>query len=404
MLNASIQDLESSQSLHHSLIRVRHVEPSSPQGETIRMGVVYDGKSILKYNAKKLRGASSLAMCCIRGSSFTGWRMWRDTASIVLLAFAVTPLIDWAYYGTLPVAADDLLFEGLKEFVDILHSFLPFVMGLYMSLCVGRWWSIRNDCIGGLWGAMADLTFYLSTYLPGDGANKEARELIHRWCVLSHELVYKQARGEDDLSDLVDDNLCTQEECDLLQHMPSRACMVWVWISSYLCHLAYGNGPSRIPYPVTIFPQLQALCTKARGSIGASFAYTDTQLPFRYVHFLSVMVWVHSVAQGVISGFVFSKYWRQNRAERAVFEFCFLIFYPATYFALLHMCEKMSNPLRAATSFDFPRKKWTQYMHMENKGFFQAGSNPPYLNREIRLPRWTESVDSSSVLQDNMRL
>merc|ERR1719440_2740098 len=111
-----------------------------------------------------------------------------------------------------------------------------------MSLCACRWWAIRNDCIGSLWGAMNDISLQIGTFFPQDTfEDRDVRERTLRWSVLSHELIYKQARGENDLDDLLDCGLLLQHELDRLHQEPSKPQVVWAWMSSYFAHLAYGD-------------------------------------------------------------------------------------------------------------------------------------------------------------------
>jgi hypothetical protein len=75
----------------------------------------------------------------------------------------------------------DITYKSLLTFLEFLHGLLPFLLGFYLSIAVARWWAIRNDCIGALWGAVDDLCLLLGAYLPGDpqSANAKSRVCTH---------------------------------------------------------------------------------------------------------------------------------------------------------------------------------------------------------------------------------
>merc|ERR1712151_522239 len=106
------------------------------------------------------------------------------------------------------------------------------------------------------------------------------------------------------------------------------------------------DGGGRLPFPVTVLPQLHNICRKARGSIGMAFAYTDTQVPFRYVHFLSLIIWMHSMFQAVCSATILAASVRNGDLQVFFVEVILLVIYPLVYFGLLHIGEGMMNPLR----------------------------------------------------------
>jgi hypothetical protein len=47
--------------------------------------------------------------------------------------------------------------------------------------------------------------------------------------MLSHRLVFMQARGEVELSALVKEGLLLEHEVELLEDRPSKAMIVWGW-------------------------------------------------------------------------------------------------------------------------------------------------------------------------------
>ena len=149
---------------------------------------------------------------------------------------------------------------------------------------------------------------------------------------------------------------------------------------------------SKIPFPVTVFPQLQALCTKARGAIGETLAYIDTQLPFQYVLFLAGVVHIDNFFQATLSGISIAEKWSQGLYTELLLEMLFMLAYPTVYLSLMHVCDQVVNPLRAIKTEDFPVGAFSSYMLQENKAFFTAGSNPPFLPVGATPRTWSTSA------------
>lgn len=265
------------------------------------------------------------------------------------------------------------------------HNMCTFLLGFFISTCLARWWAVRADGIGGLWGNVDDIVLLIGAFFPRDTqADRDVREQVLRWGALSHELMYKQARNEHELRDLVEMGLLTQGEMLILEPLASRPQVIWAWMCSFMAHLAYGDpneGGSRLPQPVTILPQLLGLCCKARDAIGIVFTYTDSQVPFRYVHVLSFIVWMHNLIQALTSAVRITYEFKAGSISGTGTEIAFLMFYPVVYTSLLHVGVGMLNPMRAASDVDFPKRAFTYYMLAENRSFYTgsvAPHGPPY--------------------------
>lgn len=345
--------------------------------------VKYFDEQVLNYDAERLCSAKVFTSSTTHASLLRKRELKRDVLIIIFIAIGSAALCGTGLGG---FSGDSDKFEGhlklLGGLANTFHGIVTFLLGFFVSSCVGRWWSVRNDAIGGLWGAMSDLSLLVSAYFPQpEGPDREVRERVLRWALLSHELIYKQARAEGDLGDLVESGLLTDEEAVALGNMPSRPQVVWSWMTSYFSHLAYGEeatGGGRLPLALTTLPMLHGLCCKARGAIGAGFALTDTQLPFRYTHLLSMVVWVHNIIQAVTSGFNLEYARTQELWGHLVVECIFLLVYPTLFLALLHLGMGMLNPLRSSKDVDFPRGAFTHQMRGENRAFQEAAVSPPY--------------------------
>jgi len=341
----------------------------------VRRHVKYFDRSVLNYDTEGIVGPGVFPSIFTSASVFGSWRLLRDLAVIVLLACLVMAAL---HCLAVEIREDDA--EKLKALVLDLHTLCTFLLGFFCTTAITRWWAMRNDCLGGLWGGVDDLSLIIGSHFGSDSeADCEVRERVLRWSVLSHELIYKQARADMDLEDLVQQGLLLPAELELLKPLASKPQVIWAWMCSYFAHLAYGDpaaGGSRLPFPVTVLPQLHEICRHARGAVGMSFAYTDTQLPFRYVHFLSLIIWTHNIIQAVNSAVVITRDLRKGEPVSVAIEVAFLLVYPLVYIGLLHLGAGMLNPLRAHKALDFPQGAFTYYMLAENQAFYTGNTQP----------------------------
>ena len=87
---------------------------------------------------------------------------------------------------------------------------------------------MRIEFLGGVWGAVADLNLYASIWFnSGSKADSTARELVQRYGLLAHMLLYKDARGQTSLEDAIGKGLLLPHEAKLLQPLPSRYPLIY---------------------------------------------------------------------------------------------------------------------------------------------------------------------------------
>ena len=142
----------------------------------------------------------------------------------VCLAGTVTVALSAWFLGL-----DEESEEAISSLNATICSGVFFLLGPHASAAVVRWWDVRRDGIGGLWSAVSrsspsspaplappapsrqptsllgaqvdDLSSWAASWFaeptPADNA---ARALVLRYGLCSHALLFKQARGEDNLS------------------------------------------------------------------------------------------------------------------------------------------------------------------------------------------------------------
>jgi len=326
------------------------------------------------------------ALVHVSGTVLQSGALWRTCAVYWIIAITA---------GVIATIAQFKLIKGGKHTSDFSESFetmanyftglLGFMISMFVTTLFGRWWKIRVDGIGGLWGAVDDLIMILSIHMP-EKKDRPAKERILRLGLLSHRLVYLQAQGlvaREHLQKLVTVGLMKEEELDILQREVSKPQACWVWIGQILHELA---AEGKLECKNFMLPKLDKLCVKARGSIGLIFAYLDTQVPFAYVHMLVLAIIFSNCLIAVKCGLAIAfcladdaDHELLDNVVKALVHMCHLSVIPFFYHAFIHIGLELANPL-GTDYLSFPGYSFHVWMRNENMGFLRAGeSTPAYL-------------------------
>ena len=304
--------------------------------------------------------------------------------------------------GTAAVAYAAADFPGRDAFdlseisnaLGFINSLLGFLLGLYVSSAVSRWWSMRMNCVGGLWGCVDDLMLWAAAWWSsGSEADDMARHIVLRYGQLSMILFFAQARGElsetDDpdtagLTDCINSLLLTPAEAEALAPLPSKPQVVWAWIAAFLTKALSRSGEATagditpVPHAAHLMPHVMDKCAVARGCIGGGLAHVDTQQPLAYAHLLSLMTWTCVILNALLMGlklaydgvatdangwFVFNPGWPLIFGGIVK-----IIIMPVCYDGLLGVGTILDNPLGYDHN-NFPSEAFAHYMHAESKAY-----------------------------------
>mmetsp|Transcript_2584 Transcript_2584/g.7688 ORF Transcript_2584/g.7688 Transcript_2584/m.7688 type:complete len:429 (-) Transcript_2584:23-1309(-) len=236
-----------------------------------------DGE-LVKYDMHRIGSAASLAR--LRGTVLGSSALWLHV--VLYLAFAVMVGIA---VGLLAERPDLVGASRVGEAVNYFCLFVSVSVAFHVTLAVERWWELRSKLLGELWRATNDLNMVLAVHFPSR-EHRRLKTLILRYCLLSFELMFMQARdGKADLHELCSRNLLRPDERERLEQLAFQPQVVWVWIAGTFQRLAEAGK-----LPSSLLVSIYEICTRARTSVGSIFAHLDTQLPFSYVHLISAAV------------------------------------------------------------------------------------------------------------------
>ncbi|EPR60851.1 hypothetical protein TGGT1_310250 [Toxoplasma gondii GT1] len=356
----------------------------------------------------------------LSGTVFTSRRLWSAVLLYWILALMICLLI-----LHLESEASHLQYTSFKALVDYLSTLIGFLLGMYVSNSLSRWWALRMH-IDHLWGCVDDLCMLACSHVIGDEENVEistglllpsvpaslaipgrqhsgspeelqaravecrdscettgfekvgeaeagggrvkvgdhedrerqrsadsfSREqsrhtatgedraattggeeqkhqakkqdpsllalhleedeerqlltkpnvlrLILRLGMVAMNLTFDAAeRDNGDVTYLENSGLLDAQEIRLLQPAPSKAQVVWVWLSQ-LGSLLAKRG--RLLFAANTTRKWHEICARGRGEVAACWAYVETQLPFSYVHLLSLLVHINNLFLSILTG------------------------------------------------------------------------------------------------------
>ena len=310
--------------------------------------------------------------------------------------------------------------DALETFLDLTVTGVMLLLGQFVSQTLSRWWDIRTRGIGTLWGAINDLSMWASAWWPDEGGSHQAaRALVLRYGTVSMDLLFRQGRGEDGpehMAELVAKGLLEPHEADVLAPLPSKPQVVISWLTLFWTRVFQDDGLDCAlpawPDP-TRFQLVMTKCAEARGAIGLTLAYTDTQLPFAYVHLLASVTHLTLLVNALFSGCTLGITLHESqdiKMEGGYDVFILLvfvklmriIFMPLLLVGLLHLGVRMENPLERKAN-NFPGAACLEYMSAECEAFAKA-------NRAVRTEHgwWAncvtrEAMDAVSEGGDSQR-
>jgi len=350
--------------LHHARIETGPVTTYSHEA---------GGCQFLGYNVKNLVQWGGLGTMWATGTVFT-----MDVGVLVIVSI-VTSMFGLMTIGLIVCNEKDVLAAlEIKQLEDLSQTFnilVPLVLGLYVSVELTRWWALRVDAIGALFDAIVNVCMISACVLPGEKFAR-SRELVTKWSMASIILLIKAARYKEDFDDIHLKGLLSRDEFHRLEDYDeySRAMIMWCWILRLLQEsFVYARGP--LPLAVHV-DCIEEVCESARNGIQTVHTYLQTQLPFAYVHLITVIVNVNTFIVCVKSSVVGSIAYATGSYERFVKELITLLLVTTLYQGLLSISYVIHDPF-GEDSLDFPLHTFTEYVARITSDVLKAQESYP---------------------------
>jgi len=344
-------------------------------------------QKLLRYDLKKLIQAGGIMTMTQSATIFT---MSGDTVSSVTTAALAAALIAWSLYV---FAGDSLLhmkeqhLEELSQVTMYMNSVVPFILGLYLSLCMTRWWALRTRAIGEICDSFIDLAFLIGAYFPGV-RHQAFRVAVRNYGIASLWLTVQAARdekNEDWYADLERTGLLTRDEImSLSKHPPyQRAMTMYAWIMRLVHEAA---DIDNVPAPN--LNTFQVLVCRARDGIQAAHTYLRTQLPFAYVHLIALLVHMNNILVFVRVGITVSVALMYGNVMVTVLQGVYVIIVPVVYQGLLSISYLIEDPF-GDEILDFPITAYVLYVEQALDAIdpvcFPSAADPSWHAAEYRI-------------------
>lgn len=341
-------------------------------------GVGYSGKKkLLQYNFNQLQAFGALPAAFAECSIFR----LRRTLTIQVIA---QPFLILAVFGILRATSSEspedarVMLQPVVNVPGELRQLVAFLLGLFISLQLKRWWSIRSVFLQGYFFATAQLSWFLGCVMPSQ--SEELRQRMERYFLTSHRFIYLCARGEHHiLRRLEKDGLLTKDE---ISHLKARIAVLpsgaqkplghadmdlaevpLMWIAQVIFRLSALSNDNKtdmksIPPPLML--KMIALCMDARRSIQDIEMMLTSPVPFSYVHIVCLLVQFYVMFACVASGIQLGTE-AETPSIAAVFtEIIMISAQNALYLALLCLTTVLDNPFTDEV-IDFPA------MHLQTR-------------------------------------
>lgn len=263
-------------------------------------------KQILRYESRDLSKFASFFT--LRGTVFSTRFMWIQVVLFLVLYHGWAMLV-WgifvAIYGTGHTTGVINVYASNDSFLFV-TGLMSFMIALYVSNTLTRWWTMRTSGEGAFWAAFNNVCIVLAAHwnhagtVNDDGDNMKHKATVIRYGLLAHKLIFLKARGINNLTSLIDEGLLTPDEVAFLNGRPAKAKIVWMWLLRYANHLQKTGIVSDCSQSLSDVISV--------GTIGIEciFTHLDTQLPLVYCHTIALLVKVYLVGQTCVLGFSFA--------------------------------------------------------------------------------------------------
>jgi hypothetical protein len=315
---------------------------------------------LLFYDLERLVKRGALSTMFVKGTVLT-----MDTGVLQNIAFNMLTAAIVAVLAVLSNsgaasgdAADGVdVGSGLTLLSTYLNGFVPFVLGMYLSLALERWWKLRIAALGKVFDAVACTMMIVGRCCESEQSNP-TRDQVLRYGLVSILLLVKAARGKEEINDLIAKEYLRPSEAEiLLSVMPFQRCMVvWSWII-VCCDEAFTAAKRPIGNTLVVAKQ----ATKARDGIQTIHTYLHSQLPYAYVQLVSALVNISNTIFSMKSGYFFGKAFLQGDVNGMGIEVVMILLAPTSYAALLAITYSIEDPF-GEDMLDFPIAAYTEYV------------------------------------------
>jgi hypothetical protein len=233
------------------------------------------------------------------GTVLADKKIWQVAGGLVIVAMSSTLAV--LLFVPRPQDLKMSPFFGLVLYFKV---FIAFMLGMYMSFCLKRWWMCMQTLTDFFLGIRK-----ISYFLNACGADEEQKIAMQRLSMMSAYLLENEVTTifttdmegrEEKWRDLVihlrQDGLIHEDELMTLEREvehDSRALVVWTWVG---CHV------KQLDISAPLRGVLYELITKQTDLVTQIKTFLIFQLPYMYSHMLACFVHMNNIMIAVACG------------------------------------------------------------------------------------------------------
>jgi len=282
--------------------------------------------------------------------------------------------------------------DAVKALARQANALLPFVLALFISTSLARWWALRVTALGKVFDSLANTCMIVASELH-DPRWWEVRNCVMKYGMASVELLVHAARDSDEVDTLSEQDLglLTDTEVEFMQEYEDlwqRPMVIWAWILHIVTD-AMDHGRVPTPSRQAVIRQ----CLNARDGMAAINMFLDTQLPFAYVHLITLLVNTQNILMAIKAGLIFAMAVEEGSVfvmVQQVFSTAIIVF---LYQAILSIAYMVSDPF-GDDVLDFPIKAYKAYVASIVDAMMGASRGCPAVSSDGRMHRPVLTVQS----------
>jgi len=271
----------------------------------------------------------------------------------------------------------------LKDLSMQINKLVIFCLPLYMSLSLARWWAVRERGLGRIFNALTGISMILSSELH-DERWRAMRVHVIKMGLASIELLVQAAQNCEDIDNLVQLELLSLREAAAIKRVPmlwARPMTCWAWILG-VCRSALNSLHGLEPRNAQILGQVKL----AKQGIITINSYMDTQLPFAYVHMITLLVNVQNLVLALKSGILFAHAVAINDRGMMVQQLALVLVMPLVYQGLMQISCLIADPFGDEVT-NFPMRSYIDYVNSILDATFEAQLSCPVVAENGMLYR-----------------
>jgi hypothetical protein len=330
---------------------------------------------------------SSFRVCCVtRGTIVANPVLFFEQMLLILMFFCSAAPI-YIYFKTEVQEGEGSVKRFVREqenkmraFASIMTGLAAFLLSFYTSVIVARWWTMRAGGIGGIKAAVVDLEMLLYQAVPN--IDEKLLSAVRRYGRTSLTLIFLWRRkecgpGKEDLMKemLLNRNLLTTEECDLITKWQPRHCLhetIWAWQMAIVNKL-YQEKKIKSDQ---LYSLLLQKCGEGRQAVQLIHTHLAVRVPMQYVHLLGLLVKMHNFILTLIMGILFGAAWRSGKYILCVQLFARICILPFLFNAILLINCDLADPFDGSEA-DFPGDIYQEALEKDCQGMISATNHVP---------------------------